>query len=481
MSIAKAISNAMTGLAATSRGTETVAGNLANVMTPGYARREMVTSVQLSGGVRIDGVARIVNASLLSESRLASASMGDASVRAAFQKQMEGVIGLPGDSAALSTALTSFQTALGSAVARPDDEPRLAQVLNSATTLAAKLNTASQAVQAARSAAQQAIATDVGVLNTSLERVAFLNTRIAVLVASGQDAAPLLDERQQAIDRISSIVPVQEVTREAGKVALFTSEGAVLLDGSLPATVGFQGGDLVTAGQTVGAPLQMLTLNGDALSPGQMRLFAGGSLAGNFQIRDELAPQLQAELDAMAYDLHQRLADPAADATLGAGDPGLFTDQGGRAQAGAIVGLSGRLAVNAAVNPAEGGALWRIRGGLGSGATPDPVGRTETLNGLLAALDAARPSHPGSGFDGNASIASRFGTVEARVVTRRVGAESDLASRSSRHSTINSSLMAGGVDSDAEMQRLLQYEQAFAANARVLNAINEMMNQILRI
>jgi flagellar hook-associated protein 1 FlgK len=41
--------------------------------------------------------------------------------------------------------------------------------------------------------------------------------------------------------------------------------------------------------------------------------------------------------------------------------------------------------------------------------------------------------------------------------------------------------MADGVDSDAEMQRLLQYEQAYAANARVIRAIDEMINYLLRM
>lgn len=41
--------------------------------------------------------------------------------------------------------------------------------------------------------------------------------------------------------------------------------------------------------------------------------------------------------------------------------------------------------------------------------------------------------------------------------------------------------MGDGVDSDAEMQKLLQYEQAYAANARVIQAVNDMMDQLLRI
>lgn len=481
MSIAKAISNAMSGLTATARGTETVASNLANVMTPGFARRDMVVTAQhLGGGVRIDGINRIVNASLLSESRLALSSVGDVSTRATFHRQMEKVVGLPGEPQALSGALTDFQVALSSAATRPDDEIRLSQVVSTASALADLLNNASDAVQAARSTAQQGIAANVATVNGALERVAYLNARIAILDADGKDATPLMDERQQMIDRIATIIPVQEVTREAGKVALFTAEGAVLLDGSVPAKLGFVGADQVTAGQTVGAPLELLTFNGAPVTPAQMRLFGGGALAANFQIRDDLAPQLQAELDDMAFELHQRLADPAVDPSLGAADMGLFTDAGARAEPATLVGLAGRIALNVTVDPGQGGQLWRLRSGL-MATSAEPVGQSAVLSALADALDASRPAQPGSSFTANGTMVTRFGTVESRVSTRRIDAESDLTIRSSRQSTIASSMMADGVDSEAEMQRLLQYEQSYAANARVLIAVDEMINQILRM
>ncbi|TGN46984.1 flagellar hook-associated protein FlgK, partial [Paracoccus liaowanqingii] len=371
MSIAKAISNAMSGLGATARGTETVASNLANAMTPGYARRDtVVVANALGGGVRVDGIARIVNASLVSESRLATAAVGDAGTRAAFHERMEEVVGLPGGALALSTALTDLQTALSSAATRPDDEIRLAQVVGAADRLATRLNDASKAVEATRSTAQRAIVADVAVMNQSLGRVAQLNTRISILDADGKDSTPLMDERQRLIDRIAKIVPLQEVAREAGQVALFTTEGAMLLDGSVPARLEFTGADQVVAGQVVGAPLELLTLNGTALTAGQMRLFGGGSLSANFQIRDDLAPRMQSELDHLASDLHQRLADPLVDPSLGAGDAGLFTDAGMRADAAGLVGLAGRIALNAAVDPAEGGQSWRLRAGL-QAAAPD--------------------------------------------------------------------------------------------------------------
>ena len=38
-----------------------------------------------------------------------------------------------------------------------------------------------------------------------------------------------------------------------------------------------------------------------------------------------------------------------------------------------------------------------------------------------------------------------------------------------------------GVDSDFELQRLMLIEQAYAANARMIQTVDEMMQQLLRL
>lgn len=485
MSITKALSNAVSGLTATARGTEVISSNLANLMTPGYARREMEVSAQTlggsGGGVRIDGITRVVKAGLLAEMRLAGSAKAEATTRLTFMKSMEQLVGLPGDVGGLGTALGNFRAALSEASSRPDDDIRLANLLSSAEVLAGRLNTASDAVQAQRGNADAAIATDVSTLNDSLARVAHLNRRIAVVTAEGHDPSSLMDERQSVIDRISAIVPVQEVPREAGKVALFTAEGAVLLDGSIPSKFEFQPTIQFTPQMAVGTPpVGQLVMNGNVLDASQMRLFSGGTLTANFAIRDELAPQLQQELDSLALELHDRLADPSVDPTITATDPGLFTDAGMRADPATVVGLAGRITINDAVDPDAGGALWRLRSGLGAVAA-GPVGDSSQLIRLSNAVDRAGAPPAVSVFEGNSSLSQRLATFESRVSLRRISAEGDSAVRNSRAETITTRFLDDGVDSDAEMQRLLQYEQAYAANARVIQAIDDMMDQILRL
>lgn len=484
MSIARALGNAISGLTATARGTETVAANLANASTPGYARRDLAVSAQTlggnAGGVRIDGVTRAVNASVLSESRLAEGARAEAATLLDFATTVEDAIGIAGNTGSLGTALSDFRTALSSAASRPDDEVRLTQVIDKATILARQLNSLSAKVQAGRTTADQAIATDVATLNTSLAQVADLNRKIGVMEANGSDPSSLYDQRQGIISEISKIIPVQEVTRAAGAVALFTAEGAVLLDGTIPTEFSFDAAGQVTADKTVGTGLSMLTQNGLELTQSQMRLYAGGSLAANFAIRDELAPQAQSLLDDLAFDLHERLADSTVDGTLTAASAGLFTDAGSRASAADKTGLAGRIAVNDAVVESAGGEAWRLRTGLEAAAS-GPVGDSSLLVAMSDALDAATTALSGSAFSGKASLAARLGTVETQISTARVNAQSEATVRNSQADTITARLTADGVDSDAEMQKLLQYEQAYAANARVIQAIQTMMDQILEI
>lgn len=484
MSIARALGSAISGLTATARGTETVAANLANASTPGYARRDMVVSAQTAGGnaggVRIDGVTRAVNASVLSESRMAEGARADASTRLDFATRIENAVGIAGNAGSLGSALSDFRTALASAASRPDDEIRLTQVVDKASALAMRLNAAATEVQAARSAADQAIAADVVTLNKSLAQVADLNRRITVLEADGSDPSSLYDQRQGIISEIAKIVPVQEVTRAAGAVALFTAQGAVLLDGTTPTELSFDASGQVTADQAVGSGLFLLTQNGAELTPSRMSLYDGGRLGANFAIRDDLGPAAQDLLDELAFDLHERLADPAVDNTLTPTSVGLFADVGARASLVDKTGLAGRISVNSAVVESAGGEVWRLRSGLNA-ATPGAVGDSTLLIAMSNALDAVTTAVAGTGFAGKASLADRLGTVESQVVTARVRAQSEASTRNSQADTITTRLTADGVDSDAEMQKLLQYEQAYAANARVIQAIQTMMDQILEI
>ena len=477
------LSNAMSGLTAAARSIELISANVANASTPGYGRREiMLSALSLNGagaGVRVDGVARIVDQTAIADRRLADAALGAASTRGEFLTRLETAIGLPGEAGSLSGRLAAFEAAAASAASRPDETSRLASIRDAAVGLARQFNLISTEIRSLRMSADGEIARQVSEVNSSLARVADLNGEIRMRRGLGQDASALIDERQRLIDRVSGIIPIRELPRENGQVALFTPTGAALVDGAA-ATLGFSPAGMIDPAMTLaGGALSGLTLNGRPVATaGTAAPFAGGALAENFRIRDELAVDANAQLDALARDLVERFADPTLDPTLAAGAPGLFTDAGAAFAAANETGLAARLSFNGAADPAQGGTLRLLRDGLGA-ATPGPAGDATLLNGYLDALTAQRvPATGGFAGGGSGDLAAEF---LSGIATARLSAETERSFASTRQQTFATAELQAGVDTDQEMQKLLLVEQAYAANARVLQTVDEMIGTLLEI
>ena len=485
MSISSSLSNALSGLSAASRAADVVSSNVANALTEGYGRRSLDLSARtLAGtgsGVTLNGVRRNVDAAVLSDRRMADATLAGATTAAGFFQRIEAVIGTPDDAGSLSGRIAGLEQSLITAASRPDSETRLAGVLRAASGLAGQIKAISGELQSVRRDADTQIATDVASVNDALQRIEGLNRDIRLQKAAGNDANALMDLRQQQVDRITPIIPLREVPRDNGQIALFTPGGAVLFDGKA-AMLGFSPVGVITPDMSqVSGALSGLTINGRPVATGgEYSPVNGGSLAAQFAIRDELAVSAQTELDAVARDLIDRFASPAADATLAPGTAGLFTDAGVAFHPLNEVGLSGRITINTAADPGRGGALWRLRDGLGA-ATPGDVGNAAGLQDLVAALTASR--QPGSGSFGGAlrSASGLAGDFLSSVGADRQAAEADESFAAARYDTLRTLELSGGVDTDLEMQQLLLVEQAFSANARVIQTVDDMIQTLLRI
>lgn len=481
MSISSAFNNATSGLTATSRMAEVVSSNIANAMTDGYARREVGLSARTGGGVHIDTVSRVVSDSLQQSLRLAGAAAGNAGTRADFLQRFEDQLGTPGDSGALSTAFSDFETTLISASSQPESTARLTAVATAAGTLADKLNGISADLQQSRLEADRSIATQVDTLNAALQQVADLNRTITGELANGRDANGLIDQRQALITKIGEIVPVRSAPHPGDQVTLYTTGGALLLDGTSTVEVGFSPVGAMTADMTLaGGALSGLTINGKAVSSTDDGVLGGGTLGAAFAVRDDLAPAAQSQIDALARNLVERFADPGVDPTLAAGAAGLFTDAGNAFDAANETGLAGRLRLNALVDPAAGGEVWRLRDGLGA-ATQGAVGNATLINALSAALAEERVPTSG-GLGSTARSASGLAAeLLSRASTARQSAEVRSTYAAAQHDSLSEAALSEGVDTDYEMQNLLQIEQSYAANARVIQAIDDMMQRILEL
>jgi flagellar hook-associated protein 1 FlgK len=484
MTISGALSNALSGLRAAGRGAEVVSSNISNALTPGYARRELSlvsSSIGDFGGVRINGIQRISDAGLASDKRLAEAELRSTGAAVAFFATAERLIGTPDNPASLSAQLSSFESSLITASSRPDAPERLTTAVAGARDLVRSITQASQGIQDTRSAADRSIAAQVSELNNALQAVRALNSQITATQSQGGENATLLDQRQQIVGEISAIVPIKQIPRDNGQIALYSTGGSILLDGTA-ATIDFTRSNTVTPYQTIETnTLSGLTLNGTALRTdsdrGQLR---GGSLGAQFAVRDEYAVDAQSQLDALARDLVERFQDPAIDPSLAPGDAGLFTDRGSMFDPLDEIGLSTRLRLNSAVDPQQGGEAWRMRDGINA-TTPGNVGDASILQNLSNVISESRIPASGNFGSGAFSASSLLTTFASEIGTQRTSAEQRQSYASARFTELVERQLADGVDTDAEIQRLLLIERTYAANARMVQTVDELLDTLTRI
>ncbi|MEM9267374.1 MAG: flagellar hook-associated protein FlgK [Pseudomonadota bacterium] len=488
MSISAALANATSGLTVSSRLAELVSDNVANALTPGYVRKTAeVGSVVVNGQ---GGGAQIVGVSLANDPVLVAAARRGAAQSAALSQEARTATALAdafgryetGDT--LNTRMTAFETALTEAANNPTSTSSQDSLLSAAKGVADMLNQISTENRRIRMDADAEIASQVGEINAALKEISNLNREIQMRSVQGGETASLQDLRDRLVDDVSSQLPVRAQARPDGQIALYTAQGQTLVDGSA-AVLGFTPTGVITPDMSLaGGTLSGLTLSGQPITLAPTPGLAGGdegNLAALFKARDEMVPEADAQIDALASDLITRLQSSAVDPTLLAGDAGLFTDGGVALTAPYTPGLAGRIEVNAAVDPAQGGDLFRLRDGINALA-PGLAGDASLFLAQSAALSAVTTPPSGSGL----TTSGGFGRFVADLTGLRDGQAAQAEQTAARASATQDILeqdrsSASGVDTDAELQALLAIEQAYAANARVISVADRLIQSLLEI
>lgn len=481
MSISNSLSNAISGMNAASRLAEIVSSNVANAMTDGYGRRSLELRAAAIGGrgsgVEIGAVNRHVDRGILSDRRLADAERGGYDSLVTTMSRVQDVVGLVGDPSSISARITAVEAALLNAASDPASSERLSALQSRLTDLTTSLNTASDRVQVMRAEADASIASQVDALNTALSQVERLNGDITYIRATNGDPSALMDERQRVIDKIAEIVPVRELEREGARVALMTPDGQMLIDGKAR-SFEFTATPVITPDMTLASGgLEGILLDGQPLASDGIGKLNGGTLGAAFAARDHELVLTQSALDEVASDLILRLQDPAVDPSIAVGQPGLLTDAGAAFDVGQTTGISARISLNAAVDPALGGDLSRLRDGVAA-ATAGPPGNASLLDAIGSVLSAAVST---SNDPVSRSAAGRAASMEASFGNRRLDLESELSFATARWTSLKEAESAGGVDTDFEMQMLLRVEQAYAANARLVQTVESMLQTLMEL
>ena len=438
------LETALRGILAQQRAIDVAGHNIANASTVGFTRQRanLVTTPaftdtphgQLGTGVDVQGYQRIRDDFIDIQLRAQTMRKGYASAQQDGLNQVELSLSEPSDTG-LSSLLSKYWAAWQNLSNAPEDLATRQALVQSAATLAnGFIGLASQLATIQSQTTQEQTLT-VAQVNTIGTQIAALTGSIKAAELAGQQPNDLLDKRDVLIDQLS----------ELGNVSISTTAGTPGTLGAIDVSIG--GTQLVTdtTANVVALPLASLT---------------SGKLAGLQGVINAISDPVVGYLTKL-----NQLAATLASATNT--QHALGTDLAGNPGGTFFNVTSGNEAATIAVDPLLLASPSLVA--ASSTGTPGDAG-----NALALADLQQSPLMAGATID----------TAYSQLVTQ-IGSDSQQAQQNLANATslvdalTNRRQSVSGVSLDEEMTNLLQFQRGFQASARALNAMDEMIDQLI--
>ena len=507
MSLQSSLSIAIGGLANVNRQIATVSHNVANADTPGFTRKLRVQQAVAHGGyamgVRTGAQVRVTDEGLRADLARRGASLANLSARESLLRTIEAAHGATAKADSLGNLVGALQDSFTALHASPASAGHQSAAVTAAETLARRINDIATSVNAGRQSAQDGIVDGVGRLNDALAAIASLTTQIRAARAAGHDSADLEDLRDAHMDIAASLIDARFVRQADGGVVGFTATGLSLpLDGQPQfATTGAVIGPQSHAD---GGGIPAVTLNGADVTA----LLRGGEIGGLNEKRDTTLPAVQAQLDEFAQKLAFRFEQQGLRLFVrpGAADPVPDPDGTLAAPQTPYVGFAQSIAVNPAVIAAprlvrDGTHALSAAGGDLLDFAPNPAGGPEAYTGLLdRIIDHAfgTEAAPGVAHTPFATAAQGpagtialsdpadvgLGVFAANLTASQTAARAALSAQIEREGAVFDLLDQrladmSRVNVDAEMAAMITLQTSYAANARMIAAVQDMWDALL--
>ena len=430
---------------------DVASGNVANAQTEGYTRRTATAQAVgapavpalwsrwegSAGGVEVGGIDRMVDPLLDSRARAEHASLSYLDTLAASLVRFETTLAEPG-AGGIAAALSAFKQGWHDVANNPSDGAARSQLLGRAETLRGAIASQGRSVATEWSDQRSRLDAAAQEVNQAAADLAELNRSLRSAFVGGTDATTLLDRRDQLTLRLAQLTG-GKVATNADTTVDVSVNGLSLVAGNTSSTVAVGG-----SGTMAGAPGDpvRLSLGGAPLPPSGTRLV--GELGASYDLLSSGLPDYLAELDSFVATL--------ASQTNGLHSQGVDLD----GNAGGPF-FSGTTAADLAV----------------AVTAPRQVAAAAPGQGALDATLADRVATADLGAETYRSLVTDFGVTVSSL--KRVAENQGLLSAqvdASRESL-------SGVNIDEEMVNLLAAQRGYEGAARVITAVDSMLDTLI--
>jgi flagellar hook-associated protein FlgK len=454
---------ALSSLYAQRRGLEVTGHNVANVNTEGYSRQRV--GLQAAGastvpalharwegagaGVDVTGVDRLRDQFL--ESRALVEHSVDSRLRQSQQvmARSELVFAEPGPNG-LQAELAEFWAGWGDIANQPTDLAARSQILERSKTLATSFNRTRDELGTLWGASAEQLKVTVDDVNATAARVAELNAAIERATKSDLSPNDLADQRDLLALKLAQSVGATVRPGEAGVVDVYLG-GTALVRGSRAETlqVSVPDGTSVANADQKGQAVQI-----QWAKDGYPAMVSGGRAGGLLDGLNRVLPATRAGIDQIAKSVADVVnAQQAQGYDLGGTEGGPLFGWDTPPRTGLTVQISDPARIAAAAEPPNGG--------------PSVDGRNALRMGDLA----AKPTGPDQAYR---SFIVALG-VETQAINRQVDIQANITGQVDAVRDAES-----GVNLDEEMANMVAYQHAYSAASRLLTAVDEMLETLIR-
>ena len=444
----------------------TTGENIANVNTDGYSRRRVTLSSDLAAasgyplgrsfgnGVTVSNYERVRD-NLLGRSALEARSAYS------YSQEQYRVLGtveslFPSGPGSLENVVAGFWQSWSDLANNPADNGVREAVRASGETLATTLNHISSELTRYASDVEGELQTHVTRVNEILEEVGRLNQGIRYAETAGSTDLSAMDERDKILRELAEYVPLQLAETPHGGIRV-SVRGRTLVEDAHVNTL-----RLDTSQET-----PRLFLSGTNID---LDVAGDGKLGALVDVRGRTIPDLQASLDKVAEGFVKE---------VNAVHSNRYDDTGAQ-----VLPPAPNFFYYAAGPPEEGISAADIR-------ISDEVRADATIVGSpgFFTADGAEIAFAIEGLRGKQFAVTDSDTTENFIINMKsrlgAGIQGANTRASSRAATLDhlTAMEQGvsGVSLDEELAKMIQYQQSYAASARIINAAEEMIDILMTL
>jgi flagellar hook-associated protein 1 len=455
------VNTALSALNTYTAAIDVVSTNIGNVSTPGYSRQQAIIQANapintangvIGTGVGVTNVERVYNTFLTTQLNSASQDMGKWTAQQESLNSVEQVFNDSSD-ASLSSTMASFWNNWQSLVNNPSGSTERSVLVNSADNLAQAFNNMSSQLSDIQKGIDKSVVDNVSQVNQLVKKIADLNQNIQQAQAAGQDTNTYKDELDLQVKNLSELININTNTSTNGQINIQLADGKPLVEGASTWLLSTQANALTGLKDITWSDggATSTVVNGDISS---------GKLGGYLNVR-AMTTSYQTQLDTLAQGIIAQVNTLQEGGYDINGDAGVafFTGTG-----------AADIAVNTAIvnDPGLVAAAKTAAGAPGDGSNASAIANLQntlfTLNGTTATFS-----------DFYSSLTSKVGSD---VQTTNSNYSSQSATATACQNQLDS---YSGVSVDEEQTKLILYQNAYAAAAKLMTVLDNMMQDLLNM